>query len=81
MATVKKEKPPLTEAQVLRLEKEFYKYAGDEEQSLEIESIGGVLYVFGSELATLRIFAKRRLSIPQKVGYSENLKKWYYCEG
>ena len=39
-----------------------------------VEEIGGAMYVFGSELATLRLFRK----MPHILqGYSENRKTFY----
>lgn len=53
-------------------------------EDIKVEYTGGSFYVFGSELATLRIFMKysnKGKSNPGgkfDVGYSENLKKFYF---
>ena len=48
----------------------FYQsIAGDEQ--ITVEQVHSTLYVFGSELATLRIFAKMKNG---RVGYSSNLQ-------
>jgi hypothetical protein len=51
-------------------------------EPVTVEIIGGVVYMFGSELACLRIFSdyqcKGAVHNPNvRVGYSTNLKTWY----
>ncbi len=60
----------------------FNKIAGE---TVEIENISGTLYVFGSELATLRIFAKYNINgrttdckHATRVGFSVNLNRFYF---
>jgi hypothetical protein len=71
----------MTTAQAQRTEAMMKEYAQGE--SVKIEEIGGTLYVFGSELATLRIFAKYlangSVQNPKaRVGYSQNLQSNYF---
>ena len=50
-----------TQEQIERTRKEYEGYAA---APLEAEQIGGVLYFFGSELATLRLFRKIMFHLP-----------------
>ena len=53
----------------------FYQsIAGDE--PVTVEQIQSTLYVFGSELATLRIFAKMK---DGRTGYSANLQTFFWA--
>lgn len=53
----------------------FYQnIAGDEQ--ITVEQVHSTLYVFGSELATLRIFAKMKNG---RVGYSSNLQTFFWA--
>jgi hypothetical protein len=59
----------------------FTEMAGE---PVEAEKIKGVIFVFGSELATLRIFAKYQangsIHNPKaRVGHSVNLGKFYFA--
>lgn len=63
----------LSKNQISRLVKDYSKIAGE---PVTIEQIKSGLYVFGSELATLRIFRKQPLNTRQ--GYSENLNTFYF---
>lgn len=52
-------------------------------ESVEVEQISDSVYVWGSELATLRIFAAYQsngaIHNPKaRVGYSKNLSKFYF---
>lgn len=52
-------------------------------EQVTVEQIGGSLYAFGSEIATLRIFAKYNANgahpnAKARVGYSENMKSFYF---
>ena len=52
-------------------------------EPVQLENVSGMLYVFGSELATLRIFAEYQsngsVHNPKaRVGYSVNLKLHYF---
>ena len=53
-------------------------------EDIEVEELGGCLYVFGSELATLRLFMKYtekgKFNPDNKfdVGYSANFEKYYF---
>ena len=58
----------------------FNQFAGE---AVEIEDVGGTIYVFGSELATLRIFAKYQANgsvhnPKARVGFSRNLDRFYF---
>jgi hypothetical protein len=59
-----------------RAKAEFEKHA---KESLELKELGGAVYVFGSELACLRLFHKYRYCGDRvNSGFSENLKTWYF---
>jgi hypothetical protein len=61
-----------TEQLIKRTEAEYSRIAGE---PVEVQQIGSALYVFGSELATLRLFRK----MPNKrQGYSTNLERFYF---
>jgi hypothetical protein len=66
------------EKRIIDMMKEF---AGED---VTVEQIASCLYTFGSELACLRIFAKYNANGAvhnknTRVGYSENLKTWYFA--
>lgn len=62
----------ITTTQLARTQSEYSKIAGE---AVRLEAIGGTLYAFGSEIATLRLFRK----MPNmRQGYSENLKTFYF---
>lgn len=61
----------LTDAQINRITSDYSAIA---KEQVTIEQIGTSVYVFGSELATLRLF-RSMPTITQ--GYSENLKTFY----
>ncbi len=59
----------------------FKQMAGE---PVEAENVKGTIYVFGSELATLRIFAKYQANgsvhnPKARVGHSANLGKFYFA--
>ncbi len=56
-----------------KAEKEYTKIAGE---PIKVEQIASAIYVYGSELATLRLF---RAMPSRRQGYSENLKTFYFC--
>lgn len=61
----------ITENQLKRTQQDYSRMIGEQ---VTVEEIGGALYVFGSELATLRLFRK----MPHILqGYSENRKTFY----
>lgn len=61
-----------TAAQIARTQAEYSSIAGE---PVTIEQIGGAIYAFGSELATLRLFRK----MPNmRQGYSENMGTFYF---
>lgn len=62
---------------IKKFEKEMIRLAGEE---VHVENIGGVAYVFGSELACLRINYKFPAHGFHKVDYSVNRKSWYYMD-
>jgi hypothetical protein len=63
----------MTEAQLKRTVRDWSEIAGE---LVEVRELGGAIYAYGSELATLRLFRK----MPSKrQGYSENLKTFYFC--
>jgi hypothetical protein len=56
----------------------FQGMAGKQEE-IKCERIGGTIYVYGSELACLRIYYRYRFSLETAaVGQSENMKSWYF---
>ena len=57
---------------IAKATKEYTKLAGE---PVTVENIGGTIYVFGSELATLRLF---RAMPSRNQGFSENLKSFYF---
>lgn len=66
--------PEPTPSQIERVERQYSRLAGGEPVTANL--IGGAWYIFGSELAVLRIFHKQ----PQgRAGYSENRETWYYA--
>ena len=65
----------LTENKLLEVTRQMSKYAGE---AVTVEQITGAVYVFASELATLRIFKKYCDSKNISQGYSENLKTHYF---
>lgn len=60
-----------TAAQIQRVKKEYSLIAGED---ISVEECAGDLYVYGSELATLRLFRKMPTL---KQGYSENLQTYF----
>jgi hypothetical protein len=61
----------ITENQLKRTQQDYSRMVGEQ---VIVEEIGGAMYVFGSELATLRLFRK----MPHILqGYSENRKTFY----
>jgi hypothetical protein len=56
-------------------------YSGYAKEPVTLEYIKGTLYVFGSELAVLRLFHKFNSAAHVKdsrAGFSVNLQKWYF---
>jgi len=71
----------ITTAQIKRTEAMMKEFAKGEAVTVDF-SCPGILYVFGSELATLRIFAKynsngAHFNSKVRTGYSVNLKSFY----
>lgn len=63
----------LTAQQIARVTKDYSKIAGE---TVTVNQIASGLYVYASELGTLRLFRK----MPNmRQGYSENLKVFYFC--
>ena len=62
----------LTANQIARTARDYSKIAGE---IVTVEQISGTVYVFGSELATLRLF---RTMPSKRQGYSVNLEKFYF---
>ena len=60
---------------VERAQKEWTAIAGEE---IEVEQVGGALYAFGSELATLRLLKAFRLNKYAGASWSQNLDKYYF---
>ena len=58
-----------------RLQKQMEGYAGE---PVTVRVITGSYYVFGSELATLRIYRKFEKCDNVSQGYSENLETFYF---
>ena len=59
--------------EIARATAEWSDIAGEQ---LKVENIKGFLYAFGTELAVRRLAHKFRSF---NVRYSENLKRWYFC--
>jgi len=69
----------ITQSQIGRLQESMQIYAGNE--SVEVKTMGRTVYVFGSELAVLRISRYYALSMHEnksRVEYSKNLKSWVF---
>lgn len=64
----------ITPAMIDRVQRDWSDYAGDE--AIRVEAIGGAIYGFGSELATLRIL--RKYEGKGRANYSENMKSFYF---
>jgi hypothetical protein len=64
----------MTPERLARVAKEWSQLAGD---TLTIETIGGAIYAFGSELACLRLHYKMRVG---EVKFSDNLQSWFYSK-
>ena len=64
----------MTEAQKARVTADWSKIAG---KPVKIEEVGGTVYGFSSELGVLRLFHKFNCE-SARIGYSENLKSWYF---
>ena len=62
----------LTANQLARTARDYSKIAGE---IVTVEQISGAIYVFGSEIATLRLF---RAMPSKRQGYSENLERFYF---
>jgi hypothetical protein len=61
---------------LIRAKTEFEKHA---KETVEVQELGGTLYVYGSELACLRLFyVYRHCGDRAQVGYSFNMKTWYF---
>lgn len=70
----------MTTAQLQKTEKMMSEIA---KESVTVENICGCIYVYGSELAVLRIFAKYQANGKQPnskalVGYSDNKQTHYF---
>lgn len=69
----------LSREQSKRLVSDFVRMAGGE--SVVVEQISGVIYVYTTELGAMRISLKylpQMASGSARVGYSENLGTWYF---
>lgn len=69
-----------TIAQLARTERDLSAIA---KEAVKVEQISAAIYAFGSELATLRIFAKYNSNgavhnAKVRCGYSENMHKCFY---
>lgn len=67
----------VTQSQIDRTCQMFQQFAGYDEEIL-VEFIKGTFYVFGSELATLRLLKKYRDSKNCRQNYSENQGSFYF---
>jgi len=65
----------MTPAQKERTQRMMAEYA---KEDVTVQAIKGTLYVFGSELACLRIYHKYRFSNGIHVEYSTNLQTWFF---
>jgi hypothetical protein len=64
-----------TQEQILRTQRDWTTYAGE---SVRVEEIGGTLYGFGSELATLRIHRKYGHLDNVNQGFSGNRGLFFF---
>ena len=62
----------MTPQQLSRVKTSYSKIAGED---ITVELIGGAIYVFCSELGTLRLF---RTMPSSRQGYSQNRKTFYF---
>lgn len=65
----------MTKNQLARIGKDLAGIAGE---PVEVEDIKGVVYVFGSELATLRLLLQYRNNTQARVGYSQNYHSHFF---
>lgn len=65
----------VTPDQIARVQHDWTAYANE---SVRVEAIGGTLYGFGSELATLRIYRKYGAMDNTTQGFSSNLGSFYF---
>jgi hypothetical protein len=65
----------ITQAQLNRAEKMLRGIAAE---SVTVELYDSALWVFGSELATLRLLVKYRECTSANAGYSKNLNSFYF---
>ena len=68
----------LSNVQLERIKNDYSKKAGE---VIDIELIGCDLFIYGSELACLRLFWNLKKRYPNSevdAGYSENKKTWYF---
>jgi len=63
-----------TKAQIERVTRDYGQIC---KETVKVKFIKGAMYVFGSELACLRLHYKMTTG---RVGYSENLSNWYYSK-
>ena len=63
---------PITDELIARVTRD---YKGICKEEVKVEFIAGAMYVFGSELACLRLHYKMQNG---RVGWSANLNTWYY---
>ena len=68
----------MKESRVETLTKQFSGHAGE---PVEVQEIGGSIYVFGTELATLRIFKRYAECNNVSQGYSANRETFFFCFG
>jgi hypothetical protein len=66
----------VTEQLLARYRSDWQSYAGKNEP-ITVENVGGTVYAFGSELATMRIMKVYRFNQNVRHGWSENLQSWY----
>jgi uncharacterized protein YneR len=64
-----------TPEQIKRTEQDWTAYA---KERVRVEEIGGTLYGFASELATLRIYRKYGAMNNVSQGFSSNLGSFYF---
>jgi len=63
----------VTTVQLARIERDYSKIAGE---PVGVEQVSNAIYVFGSEIATLRLFRKMPYG---RQDYSKNLGKFFFC--
>ena len=68
----------MTQAQHDRVQREYSHLA---KENVELECIAGIIYAFGTELATLRLYKHFRGSDRSECEWSPSLQRWFFTNG